>query len=499
MKSNASLSLQVTRQLRDCLFIDSKLHAEYALIQPAHTVSAKPHLLLALSGGIDSVVLLHVLHGLANEIPFHLSAMHVHHGLSTQADDWLHFCQQLCAELVVPFYHAQVDVDTQTGYGVESAARTARYQALADTATQIAADYLVTAHHMFDQSETLLLQLLRGAGLKGLSSMALHDTERHLIRPLLGVSRHEIELYAQTHQLQWVEDDSNQDSRYERNFIRLKVMPQLRERYPHMDETLARSARHIADAQTLLDVLAAQDLQSCVLQEEWMGQSIALAAFSSLGAVRAKNLLRHWFQQQKLLMPSRDQLEEYWQQLSEVKPHRYLHLPLRDLAHQQAVFLHHYQGRLYCVRQPKALPESPLEWQGTPSQDWENWKLSFSLVKGKGIAVAKLGIRQADITLHLRYQKPMLLPAGSALLVHARSGGEVLQPDSKRPRRDLKVIFQSISVPPWQRALCPLVSVRLRDQETPILIGLLPKTINHSWRPSRNAYGLVIQITPLAV
>lgn len=445
---------------------------------------------------MDSVVLLHVLHGLATQLPFCFAAMHIHHGLSTHADAWLAFCQSQCAALDIPFYHAHVVVDTQAGHGVESAARAARYQALFKTASQIGADYLVTAHHLYDQSETLLLQLLRGAGLKGLSSMAMHDPERQLIRPLLGVSRQEIECYAQKHQLQWVEDDSNQDSHYERNYLRLQVMPPLRERYPHMDETLARSARHIADAQILLDVLAAQDLQACGLHDEWMGESIDLMVFSNLGAIRAKNLLRHWFQRQKLLMPSSEQLEAYWQQLSEVKSHRYLHLPLRDLAHQQAVFLHHYQGRLYCVRQPAALPDCPLEWQGAPSQVWGNWQLSFKLVKGKGIALARLGIRQADITLHLRYQKPMILPEGAALLVHARQGGEVLHPDAKRPRRDLKVIFQSLSIPPWQRALCPLVSVRLPLQQTPTLIGLLPDVINHAWRPGRNAYGLVVQITP---
>lgn len=486
--------MQVARHLQD---VFSAVHP----LVTAHTradasASAVPHLLLALSGGVDSIVLLHVLHGLAAETPFRLSAMHVHHGLSPHADAWLEFCQSLCAALGVHFYSAHVVVDVQAGHGIESAARTARYQALTETFAQIDADFLVTAHHLQDQSETLLLQLLRGAGLKGLSAMATYDAERQLIRPMLGVSRQEIQSYALTHQLQWVEDDSNQDTRYERNFLRLQAMPPLRERYPHMDETFARSARHIADAQILLDVLAGQDLQACDLQEEWMGESISLAAFSSLGAVRAKNLLRGWFQRQKLLMPGSEQLEVYWQQLSEVKPHRYLHLPLRDLAHQQAVFLHHYQGRLYCVRQPAALPDMPLEWHGGSKQDWGNWQLSFKLVKGKGIAVARLGIRQAEITLHLRYQKPMSLAVSAALLIHARTGGEVLQPDVKRPRRDLKVIFQSLSVPPWQRALCPLVSIRSSQQETPTLIGLLPDTINHAWRPGRNAYGLVIQITP---
>ena len=440
-------------------------------------------------------MLLHALQQIAVHEGWQLSAMHVHHGLSVHADDWLSFCAAYCHALHVPFYCQQVAVDAQSGQGLEASARAVRYAALAAVQQELGADLLVTAHHVQDQAETLLLQLLRGAGVKGLSAMGVFDAERRLLRPMLHISKSEISEYAHAHALRWVEDDSNSDTRFERNFIRAQVMPVLRDRYPHVDTALSRSANHLADAQQLLDVLALQDLELCGLQEEWLGQSIALQPFYALGEVRGKNLLRGWFQQLQLMMPSCVQLAEYWQQLSAVKPHGYLHLPLQGSNRQHMAYVHHYQGRLYCVSKPAALPDTPLVWQGGDSQRWGEWQLTFKLVKGKGIALARLGISPADITLHLRYGKPFTLSAQTKLLIHARAGGESVQPDAHRPRRELKVIFQMLGIPPWQRAFYPLASVVINDN-TPALVGLLPLSIAHAWRPGRNAYGLVVSFSP---
>lgn len=453
-----------------------------------------PHLIVGLSGGVDSVVLLHLLNNLKSQLGFTLSAMHIHHGLSAHADDWLIFCENYCAALGVEFDSERVRVDQDDGLGIEAAARAARYQALFNRKQALSAQAIVTAHHVQDQAETFMLQAFRGAGVKGLSAMAASDAAGHL-RPLLAISKQEICAYAHEHNLQWVEDDSNTNDHYERNFLRSNVMPILRERYPHIDVTLSRSASLLAEAQSLLDIMAQEDLSTCDLQSEWLGESIALPHFHALGEVRAKNMLRGWFQQQQLLMPKRVQLNEYWQQLSAVRPHRYLHLPLSDVSHQHAAFLHHYQGRLYCVRKPPALPEQALIWQGGATQQWGGWSLDFKLVKGKGIALAMLGISPADITLHLRYGKAMTLDASKQLLIHVRSGGEQLQPHANRPRRELKVIFQMLGIPPWQRLFYPLVSLRHADEET--LLGLLPATINHDWLPGRNAYGVVITFTPI--
>ncbi|HEY0907297.1 MAG TPA: tRNA lysidine(34) synthetase TilS, partial [Methylophilus sp.] len=319
-----------------------------------------PHFLLALSGGLDSVVLLHALQSLSSAGGFTLSAMHVNHGLSPHAYQWQTFCQHLCARYQIPFYSKRVQVSLDSGLGIEAAAREARYAALQFKRLQLTASALVTAHHVQDQSETLLLQLMRGAGIKGLSAMADWDASKSLLRPLLSVSRGDILAYAQQHQLEWVEDESNGDHRFDRNFLRGSILPALRQRYPQMDQTLARSAQHMAEAQGLLDVLAEQDLQQCDLRAEWMGQSLDIRQVQSLGMIRAKNMLRRWFSLRHLRMPNAEQLQDYWQQLTTVKPQRYLHLPLQQQALPERAFLHHYQARLYCVTQPPALPEQPL-------------------------------------------------------------------------------------------------------------------------------------------
>jgi len=456
-----------------------------------------PHLLLALSGGVDSVVLLHALSQLTVPLSFSLSAMHVHHGLSPHADTWLQLCEQLCNHHGIPFYSEKVQLDLQSGLGIEATAREARYHALTQVRQRLSADAIVTAHHMQDQAETLLLQLMRGSGVKGLSAMSHWDADRYLLRPLLTVPKAKLLQYATAQQLNWVEDESNADISYDRNFMRQKAMPVLRERYPQLDSALLRSASHLADAQILLDTLAQQDLLQCDVREEWLGQSISISHLDSLGDVRAKNLLRFWFQQRQLRMPNTDQLQDYWQQLSSVKPHRYLHLPLQGLSSDHRAYLHHYLQRLYCVAKPAALPQAPLVWQGQQMQVWGDWEVRYKVSKGRGIALARLGVSPAAITLHKRYGQPIPLPDGLTLLISPRTGGEVLQPDAKRPRRELKVIFQMLGIPPWQRAFYPVVQVNTTQPDvSQTLVALAALAVDESWRPGRNAYGLEISLHP---
>lgn len=457
-----------------------------------------PHLLLALSGGVDSMVLLHVLAALAGSAPFTLSVMHIHHGLSPHADDWLALCQQICEAKGIPFYFEKVHVNLQSGQGIEATAREARYLALEAKRQQLGAIAIVTAHHMQDQGETLLLQLVRGAGVKGLSAMSTWDAERYLFRPLLHVHKADILQLAREANYQWVEDESNADTSYDRNFMRQAIMPAMRERYPQLDQALARTASHMAEAQRLLDSLADQDIAACDQREEWLGQSLDIQCLHSLGEVRAKNLLRYWFQQLGLLMPNTEQLQDYWLQLSQVKPHRYLHLPLHGKAGNQPAYLHHYQRRLYCVLKPTALPQTPLVWQGQQTQVWGGWQVHFKVSKGRGIALARLGVNPASITLHKRYGQAITLGEGFELRLAPRTGGETLQPDAKRPRRELKVIFQMLGIPPWQRAFYPIVHV-FTHTSTPFqsLVALSSLAVEAAWKPGRNAYGLEIYLSPL--
>lgn len=229
-----------------------------------HALATERAVLLAYSGGLDSSVLLHQLVQLREQRPqLQLRAVHIHHGLSPLADGWVAHCQQQCDRWRVPLVVVRVQVDAREG-GIEAAARQARYRALRQ---QLAAgETLLTAQHLDDQSETLLLALKRGSGPAGLAAMPqqqLLGDHRHL-RPLLAQSRQQLESWAQRYQIGWIEDDSNLDPRYDRNFLRLQVMPLLNQRWPHFASAVARSAQLCGEQERLLDELLAESLDALV-------------------------------------------------------------------------------------------------------------------------------------------------------------------------------------------------------------------------------------------
>lgn len=251
---------------------------------------------IALSGGLDSTVLLHLLAGLAQrEALPPLSAVHIHHGLQTQADAWPAACQRLCDSLSIPLQVIHVHV--APGSSVERAAREARYQALQATLGQ--GEVLFTAHHADDQAETLVFRLVRGAGVSGLSGMPAARAlgEGRLARPLLNCSRHELQAYAEAHGLAWVEDPSNTDEQLSRNYLRQQVMPELRARWPAALENIARAAGHMAEASQLLDELAVIDLGAAQIVSDGYSPPVpclSLTALRGLSEARQHNALRHW-------------------------------------------------------------------------------------------------------------------------------------------------------------------------------------------------------------
>src|SRR5512146_3262 len=217
----------------------------------------RSHILIGLSGGMDSVVLLHLLHSLAPRFDWRLSALHVHHGISPNAGDWADFCAGLCAQYDIPLQIEHVDIaPLRNEHGIEAAARKLRHAAFA----RHSCDFVALAHHADDQAETLLLQLLRGAGLRGVAAMpvlskvegpVLKPSAAHghaVLRPLLDVPRGRLLEYARLHALQWVEDESNADDRYPRNFLRHRLLPLLEQSFPAYRDTLTRSAMHFAEA-----------------------------------------------------------------------------------------------------------------------------------------------------------------------------------------------------------------------------------------------------------
>jgi tRNA(Ile)-lysidine synthase len=294
-------------------------------------------LCVGLSGGCDSVVLAHLLSqlGLAGR----LSAIHVHHGLSPHADDWASFCERYCRELGIPLIVCHVAVPAGTGCGPEAAARQARYAAFAD----LPAECLALAQHRGDQAETVLLNLLRGAGITGAAAMPVERRcgPRRLLRPLLSESRPEIEAYARAQGLAWIEDESNADTALTRNFIRHQAMPLLASRFPAAEAALAQAATNFAEAVELLADLAEHDW---ALASD--GEAARLAVLRALSLPRLKNLLRHRLRCLGWRVPVAVRLEEFARQLHSAGPDRHPELVLEEGRMRVA------RGRLYWLSEP---------------------------------------------------------------------------------------------------------------------------------------------------
>ena len=267
---------------------------------------------IALSGGLDSIILLDVVDQLRVSFRLEVHAIHVHHGLSPNADSWAEFCAAFCALRKIALTTKKVDVDRRSPAGLEGAARVARYAAFADEGSP----FILLAQHADDQAETVLHQLLRGTGLKGLAGMGevrVISENQTMLRPLLTVSRAEIETFARERDLRWIEDESNDDTHFTRNFLRHEITPRLAQRFPHYRSSLARAARHASEADEMLEALAKIDLQ-------WDGENAFSQSLDSLPAPRQINALYHWLTWQKVAPPSQLQLADWASQLFRVSP-----------------------------------------------------------------------------------------------------------------------------------------------------------------------------------
>ena len=318
-----------------------------------------------------------------------VEAIHVHHGLSPNADAWAAFCRRLCRRLGVPLEIRKVKV-LKRGEGLEAAARRARYEVFA----KIPAPVIALAHNLDDQAETVLMNLLRGAGVRGARGMLPRSSfgKKTLLRPLLGMPRAAILAYAREHGLQWIEDESNADESLRRNFIRHSVGPLLDRKYPRWREALARAARHFSARQA-----------------------------------GAEDLLRKFLQTKGLRAPSEAKLAEMLKQLTAKGS--------RTLIEHDGARLRVYRGKVFHDRD--LAPFRPLTWRGEPRLALPELggELRFRPVRGKGIAAN-----------------------ARPLQVRIRKGGERLQPDARRPRRTLKNLFQEAGVPPWERDRLPLLA-----------------------------------------
>ncbi len=230
---------------------------------------AKPIIAVALSGGRDSVALLHAACALREVVPMQLRAIHIHHGLNAQANDWAQFCAQQCVQLDIAHTQIAVNIDHANTAGVEAHARAARYAAFA----QMGVDAILLAHHADDQIETTLHRLFRGAGLTGLAGMQpsrrLNGTTTTLLRPWLNMSRVHIERYASENNLSWIEDDSNTNIAHTRNFLRHTILPTLETHFPQAKQAITRMAQHaqehaeFAEALAMIDLGVSTSLDAC--------------------------------------------------------------------------------------------------------------------------------------------------------------------------------------------------------------------------------------------
>lgn len=378
----------------------------------------------ALSGGVDSVILLHILRRLSSRHGFHLSALHVNHGISQNATRWQSFCERLCEAWGIRLDVAMVAVET-SGEGLEAAARRARYDAFAD----VRAEWLALAHHRDDQAETLLLNLLRGAGVAGAAAMpqvrAFQDRpDLRVLRPLLEVSREEIDACARLEGFSCMEDESNFDTRYSRNYLRHRIIPLLRERFPGCDAVLARAAIHFSESQSLLQELARNDSREVLRDGRIVSSQLA-----KMDDARARNLMRFVLRCEGIALPDSARLYEIVRQVCHAAPDSHLRFDLGEMK------LHRYRGEVWLI--PHYVAVTDMEWRGEVELKWGNAVLRFREMVGEGVSREKLASKKVRIAI--------------------RRGGERFRPESGRPRRELRKLLQEHAVPPWERDRLPLL------------------------------------------
>jgi tRNA(Ile)-lysidine synthase len=420
-------------------------------------------LVLAYSGGRDSTALLSLVCGLREARAPGFArphAVHVHHGLHRDADSWAEHCERQCATLGIEWTVRRVRVDRR-GVGVEAAAREARYRALAEAARELGAAAVLTAHHLDDRLETFLLQWIRGAGLEGLSAMVRQrgldadDSDAaggagpiKLLRPLLHVPRERIEQYVQNKALAFIEDPSNADTRFDRNAIRLLVMPELARLRSGFRGAAERSIELIAEGAEVLRSVAREDLQTCT--RDAPASMLRIDRLVVLPEARRTLVLRQWLAQAGLAAPPRARLREALQQAIHAGADARVLIRIGD--HE----LRRHRG-LLCLNEPRRGAPAPhaVQWQGEHELVVPGWggTLVFTHTSDEGFDARWLG--------------------AEPLQLRPRTGGERFKPHPTRPSKRLKQIFQEARIPEYERSALPLV---WRDGRLIYVAGVGPDT-----------------------
>ncbi|MET0068005.1 MAG: tRNA lysidine(34) synthetase TilS [Candidatus Thiodiazotropha sp.] len=386
--------------------------------------------LVALSGGLDSSVLLHLMAQLRPGLGYPVRAMHIHHGLQPQADLWQAHCESLCAGLAIHLQTHHLNLAPRPGESLEALAREARYQTLARSMND--AELLLTAQHQDDQAETLLLQMIRGSGPAGLAGMPEQTRfgPGWLARPLLTISRRALETYAREHGLIWHEDPSNQALRFDRNFLRHQVIPLLRERWPAVSETLARSARYTGELLELVNEEVDEDLERVRIAAT---DVLSIPDLHGFNSVRLRHLLRRWIGARGAGMPNSKKLARIEHEAvfgrADARPEiRWGRWSVRR-----------FRDGLHLLDEPVPKPSvDALEWPGERSLQLPDGLGQLSTVRAEsGVSAA----RWRNARIEVRF----------------RQGGERCQPEGRGHRHSLKKLFQEWGIPPWEREGLPLI------------------------------------------
>jgi len=396
---------------------------------------------VALSGGLDSTVLLQALASVRADLSGELLAVHVDHGINSRAAAWQGHCEQLCRSLSVPLDSRRVEVRPRVGESLEAVARDRRYAVFRELLQP--GEALLLAHHADDQLETFLLQALRGAGVRGLAAMpeSLEFAGGWLLRPLLGFGRVELEAWARARGLGWIEDPSNADTDLDRNYLRHEVLPRLKARWPAAADTVSRAARHCAEAEAMVRLLAEEDFQ-----KYRVGETLPVQALDELPPPRARQLMRYWLESRGLPLPPAHKLTEILLQAQAGEDRN-------PCVGWSGAEVRRYSGQLYAQR---PLPPAPEEFRLTPGA-------VHALGEGMGalclVPAAGEGIR-ADLC------------GPKGIRVSFREGGESCRPAGRAHGRPLKKWLQEMHVLPWLRDRLPLVYGGGADQELLAVAGL---------------------------